>query len=127
MAELARDLDTLRRSCGMSYRDLARHTGCPRSTLNDALRGRRFPRLSTVLAIARACAADQDYWRARWAAADGAVHPNRAGGTGGTGEAVDLLLSVLTGHTGHRGTAGTASSWCWSCRRLPGRPGPARA
>lgn len=98
MAELARDLDTLRRSCGMSYRDLARHTGCPRSTLNDALRGRRFPRLSTVLAIARACAADQDYWRARWTAADGVEHTDRAGDAGG---AVDLLLSVLDGQSGH--------------------------
>lgn len=85
MAEtsLARDLDGLRRSCGLSYRELARRTGCPRSTLNDALRGRRFPRLSTVLAIVRACASDtspdETQWRQRWVAAERA----RSCGAGG--------------------------------------------
>jgi hypothetical protein len=55
---------------GLSYRVLARRTGRPRSTLNDALTGRRFPRLDTVLAIVRACAGDEAWWRARWVAAD---------------------------------------------------------
>jgi transcriptional regulator with XRE-family HTH domain len=64
--ELGVDLDELRLLVGMSYRELARHTGCARSTLHDALTGRRFPRLDTVLAIARACGGDTMRWRLRW-------------------------------------------------------------
>lgn len=65
---LAEDLDELMRRTGLSYRDLARRTGRPRSTLHDALTGHRFPKLSTVLAVVRACDADEEEWRARWAA-----------------------------------------------------------
>lgn len=72
-SELARDLDTLRRQAGLSYRELARLSGCPTSTLNDALRGRRFPRLDTVLAVARACGAGHAEWRRRWIEADQAA------------------------------------------------------
>lgn len=67
--QLGIDLDELRLLVGMSYRELARRTGCARSTLHDALTGRRFPRLDTVLAIARACGADATRWRLRWVAA----------------------------------------------------------
>ena len=68
---LATDLDQIRRRAGLSYRELSRRTGCPVSTLNDALRGRRFPRLETVLAVARACGGDETRWRDRWLAAEG--------------------------------------------------------
>jgi transcriptional regulator with XRE-family HTH domain len=68
-ARLALDLDELRRLVGMTYRELSRRTGCARSTLNDALTGRRFPRLETVLAIVRACGGDVGSWRRRWVAA----------------------------------------------------------
>ncbi|MFC3890511.1 helix-turn-helix domain-containing protein [Lentzea rhizosphaerae] len=68
-AELGHDLDELRLLVGMSYRELARRTGCARSTLHDALTGRRFPRLDTVLAIVRACGGDIARWRLRWVAA----------------------------------------------------------
>ncbi|GGN03586.1 hypothetical protein GCM10011609_48340 [Lentzea pudingi] len=67
--EIAIDLDDLRLLVGLSYRELARRTGCARSTLHDALTGRRFPRLDTVLAIARACGGDTTRWRLRWVAA----------------------------------------------------------
>ncbi|NKE62420.1 helix-turn-helix transcriptional regulator [Lentzea sp. PSKA42] len=67
--QLGIDLDELRLLVGMSYRELARRTGCARSTLHDALTGRRFPRLDTVLAIARACGGDTTRWRLRWVAA----------------------------------------------------------
>jgi transcriptional regulator with XRE-family HTH domain len=67
--ELGVDLDELRLLGGLSYRELARRTGCARSTLHDALTGRRFPRLDTVLAIARACGGDPARWRLRWVAA----------------------------------------------------------
>lgn len=65
-ADLSIDLDELRLLVGMSYRELARHTGCARSTLHDALTGRRFPKLDTVLAIVRACGGDIMRWRLRW-------------------------------------------------------------
>ncbi|MFS8097899.1 helix-turn-helix transcriptional regulator [Lentzea alba] len=64
--ELGVDLDELRLLVGLSYRELARRTGCARSTLHDALTGQRFPRLDTVLAIARACGGDPMSWRRRW-------------------------------------------------------------
>ncbi|MEV6236964.1 helix-turn-helix transcriptional regulator [Lentzea sp. NPDC051838] len=67
--ELGVDLDELRLLGGLSYRELARRTGCARSTLHDALTGRRFPKLDTVLAIARACGGDMMSWRQRWVAA----------------------------------------------------------
>jgi tetratricopeptide (TPR) repeat protein/transcriptional regulator with XRE-family HTH domain len=63
----ANDLEFLRLNAGLSLRELVRLTGIPRSTLNDALAGRRAPRLETVLAIVRACQADPDPWRRRWA------------------------------------------------------------
>jgi transcriptional regulator with XRE-family HTH domain len=68
-ARLAFDLDELRRLVGLTYRELSRRTGCARSTLNDALTGRRFPRLETVLAIVAVCGADVASWRRRWVAA----------------------------------------------------------
>lgn len=61
------DLASMRLAAGLSLRDLARSTGVPRSTLSDAFAGRRTPRLQTVLAIARACGADPEPWRRRWA------------------------------------------------------------
>jgi transcriptional regulator with XRE-family HTH domain len=67
--KFAEDLDQLRLLAGLTYRELARRTGCARSTLHDALTGRRFPRLDTVLPIVRACGGDVTSWRKRWVAA----------------------------------------------------------
>lgn len=64
----AADLETLRLRAGLTLRALVRATGIPRSTLSDALGGRRLPRLETVLAVVRVCGADPDPWRRRWAA-----------------------------------------------------------
>ncbi len=61
----------------MTYRELSRRTGCARSTLNDALTGRRFPRLETVLAIVRACGGDAASWRRRWVAASRSLPTGR--------------------------------------------------
>ena len=83
-AKLAGDLDELRLLVGLTYRELARRTGCARSTLNDALTGRRFPRLDTVLAIVAACGGDVASWRERWVAA------GRRGAPG-----VEVLLDLL--------------------------------
>jgi transcriptional regulator with XRE-family HTH domain len=79
----AADLEFLRMSVGLSLRELNRLTGIPRSTLGDALAGRRAPRLETVLAIVRACEADPGPWRHRWAhmsrrRRDSAVAPGSA-------------------------------------------------
>ncbi|HZM82354.1 MAG TPA: tetratricopeptide repeat protein [Candidatus Limnocylindrales bacterium] len=64
---LASELDRMRRCAGLSFRDLSRLTGHPVSTLHNALTGRVFPRLDTVLAIVRACGQDEGHWRERWA------------------------------------------------------------
>jgi len=85
-AKLAADLDELRLLVGLTYRELARRTGCARSTLHDALTGRRFPRLDTVLAIARACGGDVAGWRERWVAAG-----RRASANHGLSHLMDLL------------------------------------
>jgi transcriptional regulator with XRE-family HTH domain len=77
-AKLAGDLDELRLLVGLTYRELARRTGCARSTLNDALTGRRFPRLDTVLAIVAACGGDVPSWRERWVAAGRRAAPGLA-------------------------------------------------
>jgi tetratricopeptide (TPR) repeat protein/transcriptional regulator with XRE-family HTH domain len=63
----AADLEALRLGAGLTLRDLVRSTGIPRSTLADALAGRRTPRLETVLAIVGVCGAKPDPWRLRWA------------------------------------------------------------
>lgn len=73
--ELARDLDELRRSVGLSFRELARRAGHPVSTVHDALRGQRFPRLDTVLAVVRVCGGEDDEWRRRWIAASAEDEP----------------------------------------------------
>ncbi len=66
LAEFAADLKELATRNGFSVRDLARATGVARSTVGDALQGRRLPRLDTVLAIVRACGAGDEPWRTRW-------------------------------------------------------------
>jgi tetratricopeptide (TPR) repeat protein/transcriptional regulator with XRE-family HTH domain len=65
--DFAADLASLRLGAGLSLRALVTSSGIPRSTLSDALAGRRTPRLETVLAIVRVCGADPDPWRRRWA------------------------------------------------------------
>ncbi|MQA26621.1 MAG: AAA family ATPase [Micromonosporaceae bacterium] len=65
-AWLGAELDTLRRRAGLSFRDLSRLTGRPASRLHNALTGRVFPRLDTVLAIVRVCGEDEASWRDRW-------------------------------------------------------------
>jgi tetratricopeptide (TPR) repeat protein/transcriptional regulator with XRE-family HTH domain len=68
--DFAADLRSLCIAGGLSLRELVRSTGIPRSTLSDAMAGRRMPRLETVLAIVRACGADLEPWRRRWVAAN---------------------------------------------------------
>ncbi|GAB3886200.1 hypothetical protein GCM10029964_050100 [Kibdelosporangium lantanae] len=73
------DLRELRRRNGMpSYAELARRTGCPRSTLHDALRGNRLPALELTKAFVKACGEPDDVWEKRWVEAAAEVdtgHP----------------------------------------------------
>lgn len=78
---LAADLEQLRLRAGLSLRELVKRSGVPRSTLSDALAGRRSPRLETVVAVVRACGADPEPWRLRWSeAASLATQSARASG-----------------------------------------------
>ncbi|MBO0840072.1 MAG: tetratricopeptide repeat protein, partial [Sciscionella sp.] len=65
--EFAADLERLWLDTGLSLRALGKSCGIPRSTLSDALGGRCAPSLETVLAIVRACGAEEEQWRHRWA------------------------------------------------------------
>lgn len=95
-AKFGIDLDELRLLVGLSYRELARRTGCARSTLHDALSGRRFPRLDTVLAIARACGGDTTCWRDRWVAAN-RLALGRSGAAHGADDVAAVDQAQLTG------------------------------
>lgn len=75
---LATELDRLRRRAGLSFRDLSKLTGHPVSTLHNALTGRVFPRLDTVLSIVRACGQDDAPWRELWADPAGGGSPASA-------------------------------------------------
>jgi tetratricopeptide (TPR) repeat protein/transcriptional regulator with XRE-family HTH domain len=110
----ASDLESVRRIAGLSLRDLVRSTGIPRSTLSDALAGRRMPRLETVLAVVRACGVDPDPWRRRWAAINTQQRPGSAGLAGTGAEVVPEpagALEVAAGVPAHlpRDVSGFAS------------------
>ncbi|MFD2417264.1 protein kinase domain-containing protein [Amycolatopsis pigmentata] len=62
VCELRRMADTKFES--LRALEKAAHVG--RSTLSDALSGRRLPTVDVVLAIVRACGQDEDEWRERW-------------------------------------------------------------
>lgn len=110
--KFAGDLDQLRTLVGLTYRELARRTGCARSTLHDALTGRRFPRLETVLQIVRACGGDVASWRARWAAAGRRELPAPGNLPSLLGIPEEQIVRVVvTWRPGH--DPGTAASMSW--------------
>src|SRR2546421_8690133 len=76
--EFGASLKELTVRAGFSVRELARAVDMPRSTIADALSGRRLPRQETVLAIVRACAGDVEAWRDTWTRAELARRPNPA-------------------------------------------------
>ena len=76
VAEFARDLQALRRTAGNpSFNDLARTTGIPRSTLHDAVSGKRMPSLKVALSLVSALHGDAGEWRQRWVDVDEARRP----------------------------------------------------
>jgi tetratricopeptide (TPR) repeat protein len=55
---------------GFSVRDLEKVTKLGKSTVHNALQGRHFPRLDTVVKIVDACGGDAEWWRGEWAEAN---------------------------------------------------------
>jgi len=64
--ELAYWLRDLRTQSGLTYEQLARQAGYSRSTLQEALSGKRLPTLQVTLAIASACNGDEADWSDYW-------------------------------------------------------------
>jgi plasmid maintenance system antidote protein VapI len=81
VADFGRRLKELTAHAGFSVRELARAVDLPRSTVSDALGGKRLARQETVLAIVRACGGDEAEWRSAWAQ----VQLARAGSPPSTG------------------------------------------
>jgi hypothetical protein len=74
--EFARELQDLRRAAGNpSFNDLAKVTGIPRSTLHDAVSGKRLASLKVSLSLVSALHGDVDEWRERWVDVDRARRP----------------------------------------------------
>jgi transcriptional regulator with XRE-family HTH domain len=92
----ADDLKELTRAAGLSVREVARRTGISRSTVQDALSGRVFPRQDTVLAIVSACDADELEWRDRWLEEDRSRRPAPPDPTPPSPPARRLLRPPLT-------------------------------
>lgn len=59
-------LRALKDQSGLSFRDIADRSHFSRSTISEAMAGRRMPSLETVLAIVRACGGDEAAWHAQW-------------------------------------------------------------
>jgi len=73
LPSLAYELRKLRVEGGSpTYRALARKTGYSASTLSEAASGTRKPTLDVLMAYVGALGGDQDAWRERWQALDGA-------------------------------------------------------
>ncbi len=70
-AQFAEDLRRLRENAGNpSFRRMASTSGSiSHTTLHEAASGTRFPSWETTREFVRACAADEQEWRARWEAA----------------------------------------------------------
>ncbi len=63
---LAARLRGLKETSALTVRDIADRSSIPRSTVSEAMTGRRLPSEETVLAIARACGGDTTEWRTLW-------------------------------------------------------------
>lgn len=67
VADLALELGRLKIWQGdLPLRTLSKQCGIPSSTIHDALRGHRLPKLDTVLRLARALNGDGPEWHAAW-------------------------------------------------------------
>ncbi|MGP4114415.1 nSTAND1 domain-containing NTPase [Streptomyces sp. 4N509B] len=93
---LARELRELRRSSGLTYREMARRTRFTASTFSRAAGGEHLPSLAVTLAYVEACGGDVAAWRRRWqgvsreladAALADAVPAQDEGGESGDGAA----------------------------------------
>ncbi|GAA2105451.1 helix-turn-helix domain-containing protein [Actinomadura alba] len=67
--QFAHQLRELRREAGLTYRELAKRSGCSVTTLSDAAGGERLPTLRVTVLYAEGCGADPAEWEQRWRAA----------------------------------------------------------
>ncbi|MFJ1582833.1 helix-turn-helix domain-containing protein [Streptomyces sp. NPDC088197] len=74
-------LRDLRRTAGLTFDQLSRHTGYGRTTMTDALRGDSHPTLPVTMAIVGACGGDIDKWGAFWAEVHRALDKDAVPGT----------------------------------------------
>src|SRR5450755_285998 len=65
--ELAHWLRDLRNQSGLTFDQLARHSGFSVSTLHAAVSGKQLPSRQVTLAIVEACHGDADMWQVYWA------------------------------------------------------------
>jgi transcriptional regulator with XRE-family HTH domain len=65
--ELAYWLRDLRNKSGLTFEQLARHTGFSVSTLHAAVSGNQLPSRQVTLAIVEACHSDEELWQVYWA------------------------------------------------------------
>ncbi|MBR7834422.1 cyclic nucleotide-binding domain-containing protein [Actinospica durhamensis] len=72
VAEFAQELNSLRDSAGLSIRALAHGMPYGKSTIADALSGRRLASWQLVEGIVRQCGGDPEEWREKWLSLRGA-------------------------------------------------------
>ncbi|MFG1809254.1 helix-turn-helix domain-containing protein [Streptomyces sp. NPDC049040] len=72
-------LRELRDDSGMSYKALVNRTGYGKTTLNDAMGGRKQPSRAVTMAIVAACGGDSRRWAAFWSEVRRALDPQAVG------------------------------------------------
>lgn len=82
-ADIAEGLRGLRRSRGLTYRELANLTHYSVAVLADAAAGRHLPSFELTLAFVRACGGDESVWWLSWMQARSRVNPRGAIGAHG--------------------------------------------
>lgn len=63
----AERLRNLTDKSGFTLRDLEKESKLSKSTVHNALQGKHFPRLATVIKIVNTCGGDPEQWRDEWA------------------------------------------------------------
>jgi transcriptional regulator with XRE-family HTH domain len=74
--EFAYWLRDIRRRSDLTYEQLSKRTGYSRSTLQEALSGKRLPTLQVTLAITGACGGDRTDWADYWSQMHRAIDPD---------------------------------------------------
>jgi transcriptional regulator with XRE-family HTH domain len=75
----ALDLNSLRETKGLTYRQLAAKAGYSRTTLSDAANGKELPTVDVVRAYVGACGGDEEEWGRRWREVNALLSTQREG------------------------------------------------